>query len=156
MKDRKKNLLRPEEISSILKQQIESYRFVLETAEVGTVIQVADGIARVFGLKNAMLGELLEFPGNVYGLVMNLEEENIGAALLGKSGQIREGDRVKTTGRVMEVPVGDALLGRVVNALGQPIDRKGPVKASGRRGIERPAYGVLERSHCQSKCPEQE
>ena len=145
MKDRKKNLLRPEEISSILKQQIESYRFVLETAEVGTVIQVADGIARVFGLKNAMLGELLEFPGNVYGLVMNLEEENIGAALLGKSGQIREGDRVKTTGRVMEVPVGDALLGRVVNALGQPIDRKGPVKASGRRGIERPAYGVLER-----------
>ena len=96
-------------------------------SDTGTVIQVADGIARVYGLENAMQGELLEFPGEVYGMVLNLEEDNVGAVLLGNSTEIGEGDIVKTTGRVVEVPVGDAMLGRVVNALGQPIDGKGPI-----------------------------
>lgn len=116
--------LRPEEISSVIKEQIERYSSKLEVAEVGTVIQVADGIARIHGLENAMQGELLEFPGEVYGMVLNLEEDNVGAVLLGSQRNIREGDIVKTTGRVVEVPVGDAMTGRVVNALGQPIDGK--------------------------------
>lgn len=114
--------LKPEEISSVIKEQIERYSSKLEVAEVGTVIQVADGIARIHGLENAMQGELLEFPGEVYGMVLNLEEDNVGAVLLGSQRNIREGDMVKTTGRVVEVPVGDAMTGRVVNALGQPID----------------------------------
>ncbi len=116
--------LKPEEISSVIKEQIERYSSKLEVAEVGTVIQVADGIARIHGLENAMQGELLEFPGEVYGMVLNLEEDNVGAVLLGSQRNIREGDMVKTTGRVVEVPVGDAMTGRVVNALGQPIDGK--------------------------------
>ena len=116
--------LRPEEISSVIKDQIKRYASELEVSEVGTVIQVADGIARVHGLEKAMQGELLEFPGEVYGMVMNLEEDNVGVVLLGSQKNISEGDTVKTTGRVVEVPVGDALLGRVVNALGQPIDDK--------------------------------
>ena len=119
--------LRPEEISSVIKDQIKRYADCLEVSEVGTVIQVADGIARVHGLEKAMQGELLEFPGEVYGMVMNLEEDNVGAVLLG-AGSINEGDTVKTTGRVVEVPAGDAMLGRVVNALGQPIDGKGPIQ----------------------------
>ena len=119
--------LRPEEISSVIKDQIKRYASDLEVSEVGTVIQVADGIARVHGLEKAMQGELLEFPGEVYGMVMNLEEDNVGAVLLGSSKNINEGDTVKTTNRVVEVPVGDAMLGRVVNALGQPIDGKGPI-----------------------------
>ena len=110
--------LRPEEISSVIKEQIKRYADKLEVSEVGTVIQVADGIARVHGLEKAMQGELLEFPGEVYGMVMNLEEDNVGAVLLGSSRNINEGDTVKTTGRVVEVPVGDEMLGRVVNALG--------------------------------------
>ena len=118
--------LRPEEISSVIKEQIKNYTAKLETTDVGTVIQVADGIARIHGLENAMQGELLEFPGEVYGMVMNLEEDNVGVVLLGDSRAVNEGDVVKTTGRVVEVPVGDALTGRVVNALGQPIDEKGP------------------------------
>ena len=118
--------LRPEEISSVIKEQIKRYSAELEVSEVGTVIQVADGIARSHGLEKAMQGELLEFPGEVYGMVLNLEEDNVGAVLLGDSRNISEGDTVKTTGRVVEVPVGDALTGRVVNALGQPIDGKGP------------------------------
>ena len=120
--------LRPEEISSVIKDQIKRYASELEVSEVGTVIQVADGIARVHGLEKAMQGELLEFPGEVYGMVMNLEEDNVGVVLLGSQKNISEGDTVKTTGRVVEVPVGDALLGRVVNALGQPIDDKGPIQ----------------------------
>ena len=114
-------------------------------SDVGTVIQVADGIARVHGLENAMQGELLEFPGEVYGMVLNLEEDNVGAVLLGSHKNINEGDIVKTTGRVVEVPVGDALLGRVVNALGQPIDGKGPVQTDKYRKIERVASGVITR-----------
>ena len=114
-------------------------------SDVGTVIQVADGIARIHGLENAMQGELLQFPGDVYGMVMNLEQDNVGAVLLGDSSAIREGDRVQTTGRVVEVPVGDCMLGRVVNALGQPIDGKGPVNATKFRQVERVASGVISR-----------
>ncbi len=136
--------LRPEEISSVIKDQIKRYADSLEVSEVGTVIQVADGIARIHGLEKAMQGELLEFPGEVFGMVMNLEEDNVGAVLLG-AGNISEGDTVKTTGRVVEVPVGDALLGRVVNALGQPIDGKGPVQTDKFRQIERVASGVITR-----------
>ena len=137
--------LRPEEISSVIKEQIEKYSNRLEVSDVGTVIQVADGIARIHGLDNAMQGELLEFPGEIYGMVLNLEEDNVGAVLLGDSKNISEGDTVKTTGRVVEVPVGDALTGRVVNALGLPIDGKGPVQTDKYRRIERVAHGVIER-----------
>ncbi len=137
--------LRPEEISSVIKEQIKRYADTLEVSDVGTVIQVADGIARVHGLENAMQGELLEFPGDVYGMVLNLEEDNVGAVLLGSTRNINEGDIVKTTGRVVEVPVGDAMLGRVVNALGQPIDGKGPIQTEKFRKIERVASGVITR-----------
>ncbi|MDO4187923.1 MAG: F0F1 ATP synthase subunit alpha [Lachnospiraceae bacterium] len=137
--------LRPEEISSVIKEQIKRYASELEVSNVGTVIQVADGIARVHGLDNAMQGELLEFPGEVYGMVMNLEEDNVGAVLLSGEKNINEGDTVKTTGRVVEVPVGDAMLGRVVNALGQPIDGKGPIQTDKFRQIERVASGVITR-----------
>ncbi|MCR5719888.1 MAG: F0F1 ATP synthase subunit alpha [Lachnospiraceae bacterium] len=137
--------LRPEEISSVIKEQIKRYESTLEVSDVGTVIQVADGIARVHGLENAMQGELLQFPGDIYGMVLNLEEDNVGAVLLGSGKNINEGDVVKTTGRVVEVPVGDALLGRVVNSLGQPIDGKGPVQTDKFRKIERVASGVITR-----------
>lgn len=137
--------LKPEEISSVIKEQIQRYASKLDVSDVGTVIQVADGIARVHGLENAMQGELLEFPGEVYGMVLNLEEDNVGVVLLGSARNINEGDTVKTTGRVVEVPVGDALLGRVVNALGQPIDGKGPVQTDKFRKIERVASGVITR-----------
>ena len=137
--------LKPEEISSVIKEQIKNYQTKLETSDVGTVIQVADGIARIHGLENAMQGELLEFPGEVFGMVLNLEEDNVGAVLLGDSKNINEGDIVKTTGRVVEVPVGDAMLGRVVNALGQPIDGKGPIETTKTRQIERVASGVISR-----------
>ena len=137
--------LRPEEISSVIKEQIERYSSQLDVSDVGTVIQVADGIARVHGLENAMQGELLQFPGDVYGMVLNLEEDNVGVVLLGSASNIEEGDIVKTTGRVVEVPVGDALVGRVVNSLGQPIDGKGPVQTDKFRKIERVASGVITR-----------
>ena len=137
--------LRPEEISSVIKEQIKKYSAQLEVSDVGTVIQVADGIARIHGLENAMQGELLEFPGEVYGMILNLEEDNVGAVLLGSSEKISEGDTVKTTGRVVEVPVGDAMTGRVVNALGQPIDGKGPIVTEKHRPVERVASGVISR-----------
>ena len=137
--------LRPEEISSVIKEQIKQYSTALDVSNVGTVIQVADGIARVHGLEKAMQGELLEFPGDVYGMVMNLEEDNVGAVLLGDAKNINEGDTVKSTGRVVEVPVGDAMIGRVVNALGQPIDGKGPIETTKYRQIERVASGVISR-----------
>ena len=137
--------LRPEEISSVIKEQIKRYATELEVSDVGTVIQVADGIARIHGLEKAMQGELLEFPGEVYGMVLNLEEDNVGAVLLGDAKNINEGDTVKTTGRVVEVPVGDAMTGRVVNALGQPIDGKGPINTDKYRKIERVASGVITR-----------
>ena len=137
--------LRPEEISSVTKEQIKQYSTKLETSDIGTVIQVADGIARIHGLEKAMQGELLEFPGEVYGMVLNLEEDNVGAVLLGDRKNINEGDIVKTTGRVVEVPVGDQLTGRVVNSLGQPIDNKGPIETDKYRPIERVASGVISR-----------
>ncbi len=137
--------LKPEEISSVIKEQIKKYKAELDVSDVGTVIQVADGIARIYGLEKAMQGELLEFPGEVYGMVLNLEEDNVGAVLLGDAKSVSEGDTVKTTGRVVEVPVGDALTGRVVNSLGQPIDGKGPVVTDKYRRIERVASGVISR-----------
>ena len=137
--------LRPEEISSVIKEQIKQYSTKLETSDIGTVIQVADGIARIHGLEKAMQGELLEFPGEVYGMVLNLEEDSVGAVLLGDRKNINEGDIVKTTGRVVEVPVGDQLTGRVVNSLGQPIDNKGPIETDKYRPIERVASGVISR-----------
>lgn len=137
--------LKPEEISSVIKEQLKNYSTKFEVSDVGTVIQVADGIARVHGLEKAMQGELLEFPNNVFGMILNLEEDNVGAVLLGDHKNINEGDIVKTTGRVVEVPVGDAMLGRVVNALGQPIDGKGPINSDKFRKIERVASGVISR-----------
>ena len=137
--------LKPEEISSIIKEQINKYQDKAEIQEEGVVIQVADGIARIHGLKDAMQGELLEFPGEVYGMILNLEEDNIGSVLLGNADAIKEGDPVKRTKRIMSVPVGDAMIGRVVNAIGQPIDNKGPIKTTGTRPIERIAHGVIDR-----------
>ncbi len=137
--------LKPEEISSVIKEEIKRYSTQLNVSNVGTVIQVADGIARVHGLESAMQGELLEFPGDVYGMVLNLEEDNVGVVLLGDTSNISEGDTVKTTGRVVEVPVGDAMIGRVVNSLGHPIDGKGPVQTDKYRRIERVASGVISR-----------
>jgi len=137
--------LRPEEISSIIKQQIERYDTAVDIVDVGTVIQVGDGIARVYGLEKAMAGELLEFPGEVYGMAMNLEEDNIGCVILGPFTGIKEGDQVKRTGRIVEVPVGEPLIGRVVNALGQPIDGKGEIVTDKFRPIESPASGVIAR-----------
>ena len=137
--------LRPEEISSVIKEQIKNYSSKMDVSDVGTVIQVADGIARIHGLEKAMQGELLEFPGDVHGMILNLEEDNVGAVLLGEGRSISEGDLVRTTGTVVEVPVGDGLLGRVVNALGEPIDGKGPIESEKTRPIERVASGVIAR-----------
>ncbi|MDR3270457.1 MAG: F0F1 ATP synthase subunit alpha [Peptococcaceae bacterium] len=137
--------LRPDEISSIIKQQIERYDSTVEVSDVGTVIQVGDGIARVYGLEKAMAGELMEFPGGVYGMAMNLEEDNIGCVILGPYTHIKEGDEVRRTGRIVEVPVGDAMIGRVVNALGQPIDGKGEIKTDKFRPVEALAPGVIYR-----------
>jgi len=138
--------IRPEEISAILKQQIERYQSEVEVSNVGSVIYVGDGIARVYDLQGAMAGELLEFTGGTYGMVLNLEEDNVGAVLLGEYSHIKEGDVVKATGRIMEVPAGQAMLGRVVNALGQPIDGKGPINTNAYRPVERVAPGVVTRS----------
>ena len=137
--------LKPEEISSVIKEEIKRYSSHMSVAEVGTVIQVADGIARIHGLEKAMQGELLEFPHGVRGMVLNLEEDNVGAVLLGDATNIEEGDIVKTTGTVVEVPVGDEMIGRVVNALGQPIDGKGPISSRKFRKIEGVASGVIDR-----------
>jgi len=137
--------LRPDEISSVIKQQIKAYSSKLDVSEAGSVIQVGDGIARVYGLNNAMSGELLEFSGGVYGIALNLDEDSIGVVLLGADSRIKEGDPVKRTGRIAEVPVGDVMLGRVVTPLGQPIDGKGPIPFTATRQIERKAPGVIER-----------
>ena len=138
--------LRPDEISTVIKQQIQNYASKLEVSEAGTVIQVGDGIARVHGLDNAMSGELLEFQNGVIGIALNLDEDSIGAVLLGSDSEIKEGDTVKRTKRIAEVPTGDAMLGRVVNPLGEPIDNKGPINATKSRVVERVAPGVIERS----------
>ncbi|MDD5823369.1 MAG: F0F1 ATP synthase subunit alpha [Firmicutes bacterium] len=137
--------LRPEEISSVIKEQIKNYKDKLDISDFGTVIQVGDGIARVYGLQNCMAGELLLFGEDTYGMAQNLEEDNVGVVILGSDREIKEGDIVKPTGKVVEVPVGDAMIGRVVNALGQPLDGKGPIKSNESRPIESPAPGVLAR-----------
>lgn len=133
------------EISALIKEQIKNYEKKIDSSDVGTVVTVGDGIALIYGLDEAMLGELLLFPNDVYGLVMNLENEHVGAVLLGDDTLVKEGDKVKRTKRVMEVPVGDGLLGRVVNAIGQPIDGLGEIKYSSTRPIEKIAPGVITR-----------
>lgn len=137
--------LRPEEISAVIREQIKQYSSEMEVSDFGTVIQVGDGIARVYGLENCMASELLEFPGGIYGMALNLEEDNVGCVILGSDKEIKEGDIVKPTGRVVEVPVGEAMVGRVVNALGQPLDGKGTIDAKETRPIESPAPSVLAR-----------
>ncbi len=137
--------LRAEEISQIIKDQIENYEKKVEVSETGTILTVGDGIARIYGLENAMAGELLLFPHDIYGMVLNLEEDNVGAAIFGEDIEISEGDEVKRTGRIVEVPVGEALLGRVVNALGQPIDGKGPIDTDKARRVEIKAPGIVDR-----------
>lgn len=137
--------LRPEEISAVIREQIKNYKSQLEISDFGTVIQVGDGIARIYGLENCMAGELLEFPGEVYGMALNLEEDNVGAVILGPDNEIKEGDIVKPTGKVVEVPVGPELIGRVVNALGHPIDGRGAISSTKTRPIENAAPGVLQR-----------
>ncbi|ATY86241.1 F0F1 ATP synthase subunit alpha [Kyrpidia spormannii] len=137
--------IRPEEISALIKQQIENYDAELEVYDVGTVIYVGDGIARIHGLANAMAGELLEFPNGQMGMALNLEEDNVGCIVLGTVEGIKEGDQVKRTGRIVEVPVGEALIGRVVNPLGQPLDGRGPVETKEFRPVESPAPGVIDR-----------
>ena len=137
--------IRADEISEIIKKQIEGYEAGIELSEVGQIITVGDGIARIYGLEKVMAGELLEFPGEVFGMALNLEEDNVGAVLLGSDTHIAEGDEVKRTGRIMSVPVGDAMVGRVVDAIGLPIDGKGPIEGTEYRPIERLAPGVIDR-----------
>jgi F-type H+-transporting ATPase subunit alpha len=137
--------IRAEEISEIIRKQIKEYGKEVEVSETGTIISIGDGIARIHGLAGAMAGELLEFPGGVSGMVLNLEEDNVGAAILGEFAEIKEGDTVKRTGRITEVPVGDALVGRVVNAIGQPIDGKGPINTSSFSKVEIKAPGIVSR-----------
>jgi F-type H+-transporting ATPase subunit alpha len=137
--------LRPEEIAAVLKAQIEDYKAEVEVDEVGTVLEVGDGIARIYGLRNCMAMEMLELPHGVTGLALNLEEDNVGAVLLGEDTLIKEGDLVKRTGRILQVPVGEALVGRVVNPLGEPLDDKGPIDASAYRPVEFKAPGVVDR-----------
>src|SRR5690348_6745216 len=138
--------IKAEEISKILRDQIGNYSTNVDVAEVGSVISVGDGIARLHGVERAMAGEMLEFPNNLFGIALNLEEESVGAVLLGHSTDIKEGDIVKRTGRIISVPVGDEMVGRVVNALGQPIDGKGPIATKQFMPIERLAPGVVDRS----------
>ncbi len=140
---RKQMQLRAEEISQIIKKQIANYEKAAQVSETGTILTVGDGIARIYGLEGAMAGELLEFPGGLYGIVLNLEEDNVGAAVFGGTETIKEGDAVKRTGRIADVPVGEALVGRVVNTLGQPIDGKGPIETKHRRRIEVKAPGII-------------
>jgi len=137
--------IRAEEISEIIKKQIKEYGKEVEVAETGTIISIGDGIARIHGLDKAMAGELLEFPGGISGMVLNLEEDNVGAAILGEFSEIKEGDSVKRTGRIVEVPVGPAMIGRVVNAIGEPIDGKGPISTDEFRKVEVKAPGIVKR-----------
>ena len=138
--------IKPEEITSIIKKEIEKYEKDIKTVDSGTIIQIGDGVARVYGLDNCMGGELLEFPNEVYGMALNLEQDNVGCVLLGEEKGIKEGDMVKGTGRIVEVPVGDAMIGRVVNALGMPIDGKGPILTTENRPIEVHAPSIIDRS----------
>src|ERR1700733_2459247 len=136
--------LRAEEISEIIKKNIQNYEKATQTMETGTVISIGDGIARIYGLGGAQAGELLEFPGNLMGLVLNLESDNVGAACFGEVTNVKEGSVVKRTGRILAVPVGEALIGRVVNALGQPVDGKGPIDSPHKRRVEIKAPGILQ------------
>jgi F-type H+-transporting ATPase subunit alpha len=138
-------LMRADEITQLLKEQIQNYDAKVRVDEVGTVISLGDGIARIHGLDKVMYGEMIEFPHGVYGLAMNLEEEQVGAVLMGDYTEIREGDQVKRTGKILSVPVGEALIGRVVNSLGQAIDDKGPINTSETLPVERIAPGVIDR-----------
>src|SRR4249919_1712844 len=138
--------IKADEISKIIREQIGSFAVDVDVAEVGSIISIGDGIARVHGVEHAMAGEMLEFPHGVFGIALNLEEESVGAVLLGEFKEIKEGDLVKRTGRIISVPVGEELLGRVVNALGQPIDGKGPIVSKKFMEIERLAPGVVDRS----------
>lgn len=137
--------MNPEEITAIIKEQIKNYQVDLNVDDIGTVIEVGDGIARIHGLDKAMAGELLDFGNDVYGMVQNLERDNVGGVILGGETAIKEGDTVKRTGRIMEIPVGEAMIGRVVNALGQPIDGKGPIATTESRSVEYPAPGIADR-----------
>src|SRR6195256_5601792 len=137
--------IRADEISRVLREEIENYERAVNVAETGSVISVGDGIARVYGFENVMAGELIEFKGGVSGIALNLEEDQVGAVLLGEYSNIKEGDEVRRTGRIMSVPVGEGMVGRVVDALGQPIDGKGPIEAKGYNAIERIAPGVVDR-----------
>src|SRR5262245_21140545 len=137
--------LSADEISSIIKKQIQSFDAAALVTETGTVLASGDGIARIYGLQGAMAGELVEFPGQIFGLVLNLEQDNVGVAVLGDAKEVREGDLVKRTNRIADMPVGDALAGRVVNALGQPVDGKGPIETKERRRIEVKAPGIIMR-----------
>ena len=137
--------IRPDEITTIIKKQIESFETTIQLEEVGEVIQVGDGIARVYGLEKVMASELVEFPGGLYGMALNLEEDNVGCVLFGEDTHVKEGDSAKRTGRIMEIPVGEEMLGRVINPLGQPIDGKGPIKTDKNQPIERKALGVVQR-----------
>ncbi len=138
--------IKVDEISKILRQQIEGFRGQIDLAEVGTIISVGDGIARIHGLEKAMSGELLELPHDVMGMVLNLEEDSVGAVLFGESDRIKEGDQVRRTRRIMQVPAGEAVIGRVVNTLGQPIDGKGPIQTNHFMPVERVAPGVVDRT----------
>ncbi len=137
--------IQPDEISSILKAKINDFKFEIDVEETGKVVQVGDGIARVYGMNNIMAGEMIQFPGNVIGMALNLEEDNVGCIIFGETRKIKEGDIVKRTKQILQVPVGDALLGRVVNAMGQPIDGKGEIKAEKKMPVERKALGVIKR-----------
>ncbi|MBI5286393.1 MAG: F0F1 ATP synthase subunit alpha, partial [Deltaproteobacteria bacterium] len=138
-------MIKAEEISKIIKSRIKGFEREIDVSEVGTVISVGDGIARIYGLEKAIAGELLEFPHKIYGMVLNLEEDNVGAAILGEDYLIKEGDIVKRTGRIVEVPVGVELMGRVINAIGQPLDGKGPIEAKNFRRVELKAPGIVAR-----------
>ncbi|MGN1049142.1 MAG: F0F1 ATP synthase subunit alpha, partial [Selenomonadaceae bacterium] len=137
--------MNPEEITAIIKSQIQNYSIDLNVDEVGTVIEIGDGIAHIHGLNKAMAGELLDFGNDIYGLVLNLEQDNVGAVLLGGDTEIKEGAEVKRTGAIMQVPVGEAMVGRVVDALGRPIDGKGPINTTEKRAVEYPAPGIADR-----------
>ncbi len=139
-------VIRSDEITSVIQKQLEGFESKLELSEVGYVLSCGDGIARVYGLKQALAGELLEFPNGVYGMVLNLEADTVGAVLMGDDRLVKEGDSVKRTGKVMEVPVGDAMVGRVVNPLGQPIDGKGPIKTTKTRLVEIIAPDIVDRA----------
>ncbi len=137
--------IQPDEISAILKNKINNFKFEIDIAETGKVVQVGDGIARVYGIENVMAGEMVEFPGGVVGMAQNLEEDNVGCILFGETSKIKEGDIARRTGKILQVPVGEGLLGRVVNALGQPLDGKGGIKADESKPVERKALGIIQR-----------